>query len=240
VILGVLDWGVGGLFALRHAVTLEPDLDVLYLSDSGATPYGLQSRAQLNRSVGVALGRLADSGATHLLVACHSASTVLGDLRGVAVPVIGMIDGGCVAADATDVAVIGGARTVRSGAWRAALLASGRRVRQRIAQPLSAHVEAGRSSDPRCLHDLHSILRPVADAGTLVLACTHYQALVPAIQQIMPNAQLVDPAYAAVQSLPLRPGRGHRQFFTTGSPQILSAFARSGLGWDVGDVARWA
>ena len=49
--LGILDWGVGGLFALEMARQREPSLDLVYLSDAGNTPYGKQPRSELRRSV---------------------------------------------------------------------------------------------------------------------------------------------------------------------------------------------
>jgi glutamate racemase len=219
--LGVLDWGIGGLFAVRHALRREPTLDVLYLSDSGNVPYGKQSRGQLARSVQTALGFLVDAGATQVLLACHSGSTVLPDVHA-GVPIFGVVDGTAVP-EAPLTLVIGGRRTIQSGAWRRAL--GERRVVQRIAQPLSAHVEAGRTGSAECAADLDRILRPARHADVVVLACTHYAALAEAIQARVPRAALIDPALVAVDRAPLRPGLATLRLFTTGAPDALRAAA---------------
>ncbi len=216
--LGLLDWGLGGLFALAHARRSEPTLDVVYLADSGNTPYGKQSREHLAQSVLTSLHRLADLGATEVLIACHSGSSALPDITP-PVPTRGVIDAGCVPADARRVAVLAGARTVRSGRWRRALQAHGvasTGIVQRVAQPLSAHVEAGRI-DHREMHtDLDRILAPVLDADVVVLACTHYAALEHAIRERMPNARVVDPALAVVGSMRMCPGSTRTIAVTTG------------------------
>lgn len=216
--LGVLDWGIGGLFCLQAAIEREPSLNAVYLSDSGNVPYGRQDRGALATSVARALDHLAELGATHILVACHSASTALPDVTP-PVPTSGVIRAGAVPWTDGRVAVFGGRRTIRSGRWRRALEDRGfTNVVGRVAQPLSAHVEAGRLDHPDTHRDLDRILAPVRDADVAVLACTHYAALAPLFRDRLPRAQVMDPALAAVEALPLRPGRGDVRLVTTGDP----------------------
>lgn len=231
--LGVLDWGIGGMFAAAHAMTLQPELNLLYRADTGNTPYGRQSRRELATSVQTALNQLADDGATHILIACHSASTALSDVIP-PVPTWGVIDASSVPVDAETVLVLGGARTIRSGHWRRALVAlpGQRRVIQRIAQPLSAHVEAGRADSDACLADLDRVLAPALDADCVVLACTHYAALADAITERMSAVQ-VDPTLSVVERLPLTTGTGRVQLDTSGDRTDLMRSARLALG------ARW-
>ncbi|MCP4805266.1 MAG: hypothetical protein GY913_02770 [Proteobacteria bacterium] len=225
--LGILDWGIGGLFSLRRARELCPDLDLVYLADGGNTPYGKQSRRELALSVERAIARLAGLGATQVLVACHSGSTALPDVTP-AVPTQGVIAPEHVPAGRT--ALIGGARTVRSGRWRRAL---DRPVIQRIAQPLSAHIEAGRGDSDACRRDLDRILEPVRTVEVLVLACTHYVALSDAIQARCPGATLVDPALAVVEALPLSAGSGRLDVVTTGDAAAMRQVAKTVLGLDL-------
>ncbi len=224
--LGVLDWGVGGLFAAAHACSRVPTLDVLYRADTGNTPYGLQARSQLARSVQAGLDTLACQGATHIIIACHSGSTALRDVAP-PVPTWGVIDASSVPQDAGKVLVLGGARTIRCGHWRRALhdLPGSRQVVQRISQPLSAHVEAGTAGSAACGADLDRILARALDADCVVLACTHYAALVAAIAERMPGALQVDPAMAVVDSMPLQPGE---QYFSASSSGDVAALLRAG------------
>ena len=212
-VIGVLDWGIGGLFAVERMLSREPTLDLAFLSDAGNTPYGRQSRVQLRASVRQGIHRLRQMGAGPILVACHSASRVLPDLD--LDDVTGVIQPRTVPRGGT-ILVLGGMRTIRSGVWRAALRHHGRVV-QRIAQPLSAAVEAGRTQHPETRRTLEQILTPVRAANTVVLACTHYVALMPAIRTLMPHARIIDPALEWATTLPLQGGSGQRVAYTTGS-----------------------
>jgi glutamate racemase len=70
----------------------------------------------------------------------------------------------------------------------------GRIVRQRVAQPISARVEAGDLSSDGLHRDLDGIMAPLRGVDSLILACTHYPALLGAFAQRAPGAEIVDPA----------------------------------------------
>jgi glutamate racemase len=231
--LGVLDWGVGGFFAAAYACTRVPTLDVVYRADTGNTPYGLQTRSQLAISVQRGLNTLAEQGATHIIIACHSGSTALRDVHP-PVPTWGVIDASSVPADAGKVLVLGGARTIRCGHWRRALhaLPGARQVVQRISQPLSAHVEAGAAGSPECLADLDRIIAPARDVDCVVLACTHYAALAGAIAERLPRAVQVDPALAVVDGLELQAGHSQFSASTSGDVHVLVRAGKQALGAD--------
>ena len=88
--------------------------------------------------------------------------------------------------------VVGGARTIRSGLYRRALATPRRRVIQRIAQPLSAHIEAGRVGTPAFERDWARILGPLGRANAILLACTHYPSAGEAFRRMAPRALLLD------------------------------------------------
>ena len=227
--LGILDWGVGGFFAL-HSLQTRGAVSAVYLSDAGNEPYGLQPRTTLENSVRNALSFLADQGADRILVACHSASSTLGRIIP-PVPTFGVIDPRAVPPRGR-IALLGGRRTIRSGVWRRAL--KDRELRQRIAQPLSAHIEAGETEGTACTKDLERILAPIADAEILVLACTHYAALRSAIQSRMPHSKIVDPACYVAKHMSYFSDRDDLQIFTTGTPEALTRTMRRmfGTGWN--------
>ena len=221
--LGVLDWGVGSLFSVQRVRSLHPAADVVVFSDAGSVPYGLQPRRALARRVEWAVQQLAEAGATEVLVACHAASTVL-PLTCCAVPVVGVINArGC--PEGRRVGVVGGRRTVRSLAWRKAL--GDRTVTQRVAQPWSALVERGLQDDATLAAALDAVLRGLPVVDVLVLACTHYPALVPWLEQRLPNTTLWDPAAAVVDGLAVRGGNGTCRALTTGPPDALRRMAAS-------------
>ena len=241
--LGFLDWGIGGVGIFRAFRRCRPEVPVLYWSDTGATPYGRLSAAELTARVRRVLRAMAGQGVTHAVVACNAASTVLPGLGEVGIPVMGVIEPAiAMVSPALEgvLGVVGGARTIRSGLYRRALATPQRQVIQRIAQPLSAHIEAGRVGTPAFERDLGRILAPLARADAILLACTHYPSAREAFRRLAPRASLLDPAEAVVETLIARwrlpRGRGDL-FVTTGRPGEMRRAARTAWGSDLGRCA---
>ena len=254
--IGILDWGIGGLGVYAILGERAPGIPVVYLSDAGAIPYGKLPAARLAARVSAMAARLRAEGATHLVVACNAASTVLPALgvAGVAgtietpwgaLAVTGVIEHGIAlarGAGARTLGVIGGRRTIRSGIYRRRLAQSGRRVRQRVAQPLSARIEAGELAGPALDADLARILAPLRDVDALLLACTHYPAIAPRIAHFVPDVRLLDPAAAVVDWVLAhwRPRRARGiadRFLTTGSPAAMRRAAAAAFGVSIPNAA---
>jgi glutamate racemase len=207
-VIGILDWGIGGLGFYQALHAREPNLPVYYVSDSGFMPYGKVPSAVLRQRVLDVATVMRAHGVTHLVIACNAASTVLrslgmsgtaGALRTSAgsLEVTGVIAHGIALARvnrAKHLAILGGARTVRSNLYGRALRTAKRQVTQRIAQPLSAYVERGELHSRALRHELSRVLAPVAQCDAVLLACTHYPALLPALHEQMPNATWLDPS----------------------------------------------
>jgi len=249
--LGILDWGIGGVGFYALARARLPDLPVVYWSDAGATPYGKQAPAELARRVGtIARWLKREAGVTHLAVACNAASSVLPgiDLDDDTLPAMtGVIEHGVRAAlretaPGQIIGVVGGRRTVLSGAYRRGL--SGRNVRQRVAQPISARVEAGDLNSAGLRRELDGIMKPLREVDLLVLACTHYPALLGAFAERAPKAGIVDPAAEllawAVDAWPLasagRDGAPDR-VLTTGDVEATARSARAAFGMKLDPVS---
>ncbi len=240
IILGVLDWGIGGLGFHQLLRARFPRGRIVYWSDSGVIPYGRLAANDLAVRVDFVARAMGARGVTHLALACHAASSVLNRLPGERSgrPVItGIIEPGVAAIHALRrpgfVGVMGGRRTIFSGVYRRMLC--GLKIRQRIAQPLSAHVEAGELDSAGVQRDLDRIMVPLRRVDTLLLACTHYPALARGIQARAPNARLVDPAVAMLHRMerhwPLdRMSGGGDQFITTGDPKAMRRSARLAFG----------
>lgn len=229
----MLDWGIGGVACYRLLKRVRPQVPVIYWSDTGAVPYGKLTRRELRARVQHVLERLASMGASHVLVACNAASTALAELQP-RLPTLGVIEAARFAVPATcrgTLAVIGGARTVRSGLHRQLLTRPSLRVVSRIAQPLSGHIEAGTTGSQRYRSDLARIMAPLKDANAVLLACTHYPAIADDIRaQLAPDVRLFDPAEALVDQacsrFELEPQTGGDRFVTTGSPEAMREAAQ--------------
>ena len=253
---GMVDWGIGGIGLLRLLDEAVPALPVTYWSDSGTTPYGLQGTRELAARLRVVIGQLAERGCTEVVLACNAASTVVERLAPsplpLPVPVEGIIGHGIASVDPSVrglVGVAGGARTIHAGAYRRGLAGPGRVVRSRVAQPLSAHIETGRTGTPEFVADLAHIVGPLRGAIALVLACTHYPAALPWFADALPGTVLVDPAEHLAAALAVRhPGAAgactssvaERSFVTTGDAEAMRRGAALAWSIEVPDIDRVA
>lgn len=243
--LGIVDWGIGGIGLVRTLDKLAPGLPVLYWSDAGATPYGRMGTDELTARLSTVVTALADRGATEVVLACNAASTVVGQLGAPPIPVEGIIDHGVasIPEDITGaIGVVGGQRTIAGGHYRRGLARRGRVVLSRVAQPLSAHIEAGRTGSPEFLADLASIIAPLRGVDALVLACTHYPAARRWFAAALPNTLLVDPAERLATAIAARypqtqhtAGLGARVYLTTGDPEAMRLGAARA--WDTAVTA---
>lgn len=228
--LGIVDWGIGGVGLVNALDRLAPGLPVLYWSDAGATPYGRMGVDELTDRLLTVVTGLAERGATEVVLACNAASTVVARLSAAPVPVEGIITHGLasVPEDLASIGVLGGQRTIDAGHYDHGLARPGRVVLSRVAQPLSAHIEAGRTGSARFQADLAGIVAPLHSVDALVLACTHYPAASRWFAAALPNALLVDPAEHLATAIAYRypeaksaPHRAPRVFLTTGDPAAM-------------------
>ncbi len=228
--LGIIDWGIGGVGLVNALDRLAPGLPLLYWSDAGATPYGRMGVDELTSRLMTVVTALADRGATEVVLACNAASTVVDRLGPAPVPVEGIIAHGLasVPEDLASIGVVGGHRTIDAGHYRRGLARPGRVVLSRVAQPLSAHIEAGRTGSAQFQADLAGIVAPLRRVNALVLACTHYPAASRWFAAALPNALLIDPAEhlaaAIAYRYPEATAATHpasRLFLTTGDPDAM-------------------
>jgi glutamate racemase len=137
--------------------------------------------------------------------------------------------------------LIAGRRTVVSGAYRRAFAQRGICLTQRIAQPLSAMIEAGDLGSPTFTTTCKQILRPLRDCSHILLACTHYPAASHALQQFVSSRTiLIDPAAPIAAVLDAWPPSdkkpGPDEFLTTGDPAAMRRAAASVFGVATGRV----
>ena len=156
-----------------------------------------------------------------------------------------MIEHGIEAARASGshlIGIVGGRRTILSGMYRRGLSSGGRVIRQRVAQPLSAHIEAGNIESEDFLLDLRRIMKPLRDVDALVLACTHYAAIAGRFQELAPEAAIIDPAEQTARWVEshwqLPRGSGGDVFLTTGDPESMKSAAREVFGVVIERVER--
>jgi glutamate racemase len=203
--IGIFDSGVGGLTVLkgiRERLPLEP---TIYVADLLHFPYGPRYQDEV-RGFAIDIIRYLESRDVKLVViACNTATAAaLNQARELfELPIIGVISPGAQAAvEATKnnrIGVISTEGAMRSQEYLHAIKEIDPMVGvyQKACPELVDIVEAGQADSPRAeealRRDLADIVRIGAD--TLVLGCTHYPLLRPAISRVFPDAfELVDSA----------------------------------------------
>ncbi len=217
--IGIIDWGIGGLSVYSSLRKSGKTTDVVYFSDSGNTPYGKLSREKLRSRFHEIGTFLKSKGCNEVLVACNAASSaidneteIFGDL-----PFHSIIPAAiqCVkTSPAKTIGVIGGERTIESGIYQKQL--SDRDSHFAITQNLSAMVEAGELKGHWVETQVRVLLNSLPKFDALLLACTHYPALNPVFKKLFPEAELLDPADEMIKARELPAGKSDFTFFTTG------------------------
>src|SRR5436190_12268890 len=159
--LGIVDWGIGGISIHRLIKEKLGNISIVYMSDTGAIPYGKMSRPELVNRLHTVIEFMRSRAVTHLVFGCNAASTAIPFLNTNGMKVEGIIESAIrLAAQKrpTRLGLIGGDRTVRSGVYRRGLGQRGIKVEQRIAQPLSGMIESGDTSSEKLHEQCRTIL----------------------------------------------------------------------------------
>jgi len=193
--IGVFDSGVGGLTVLRELRRQLPGERLVYLADLAHFPYGPRYQDEVRGFAHRIIEYLASLDVKLVVIACNTATAAaLQSAREVFdVPVLGVIAPGAQAAVQHTrngrIAVISTEGTFASQQYLHAIKDAnpGVGVLAKAAPDLVDIVEQGDADTPRAEAALHAHLDEVFDWGadTLVLGCTHYPVLRPALQRVV-------------------------------------------------------
>lgn len=204
--IGVFDSGFGGLTVLRHLRAALPAHDFVYLGDSGRAPYGGRDAHTILDFAEQATERLFEEGCRLVVVACNTVSCVaLRHLQrrycGPDSPrrILGVtIPGAEIATrvSAGHIGIIATQRTVQSGTYVTEIAKLGPHRVTQLATPLLAPiVEEGWERTDIALFAVQRYLAELPPVDTLLLGCTHYPLLLPALQvSVRAGVELLDPA----------------------------------------------
>lgn len=235
--IGVFDSGVGGLSVLAEIRNLMPGADLLYVADRGRAPYGAKTLEEVRSISHEIVEWLLARGAQTVVVACNTASAAaLESLRTAfpGTPIVGMEPAVKPAASASrtgTIAVFATAATFQGELFDSVVNrhAKTTEVIASACPDWVEMVERGSFTGP----DVEAaVAQPVRDAvargaDTLVLGCTHFSFLGPAIQAVAGSrVTLIDPA-AAVAAQTRRVARGEtgRGLLQLAASGDLSEFA---------------
>lgn len=212
--VGVIDSGVGGLSVLKHLQSLLPQEHYIYAADSLYAPYGSRSSEAILARCQSVTTFLLEHDIKALVVACNTATVAAIQVlrKQYDLPIIGMEPAVKPAAAATKngrIGILATTGTLKSAQFAALLDTYGQHVQvfTQACEGLVECVERGELISESTLDLLRRYCAPLqqAEIDTIVLGCTHYPFLKPAIEQIVgKHITLIDTGAAVAKQLARR------------------------------------
>ncbi|MFA6386484.1 MAG: glutamate racemase [Candidatus Paceibacterota bacterium] len=210
--IGVFDSGVGGLWILKHLEQEIPDYNYIFFGDQGHVPYGVKSLDEIKIYSEEITKFLINKGCKIIVIACNTASAAaLKYLREKFPDIlfVGMEPAVKKAVEMTTTGVVGVLATPAT--FDGELYNS---VVERFAQNVEIHkdtclelverIEKGDFDSKETKIILENALKPMLLDGidTVVLGCTHYPFVIPAIKAIVGSeVNVIDPTPAIVRQV---------------------------------------
>jgi glutamate racemase len=265
-IIGVFDSGLGGLTVLKYLLQELPNYNYIYLGDNARVPYGEKSPEIIYQYTREAVDWLFTSGCNLIIIACNTATgQALRRLQQEYLPVaypqrrlLGVIrplvENIAQNKNLTTVGVIGTKATISTQAYQTELhkLRPDLTVISKSTPLLVPLIEEGWANKPETKMILKKYLRPlkIKNIQALLLGCTHYPYLYPAITRIM-GRRISVPQPGPIISASLKdylvrhPELGLQpvaapmnKYYTTDSPQLFRALGKKLLGQPLPDLAQ--
>jgi glutamate racemase len=239
--IGIFDSGVGGLSVWDKDSKLLPTEDIIYLADSLNCPYGPKSPEEIIDLSVKNTEFLLSKNCKLIIVACNTATASAIEVlrQKFDVPFVGMEPAVKPAAENTHTGKIGILATKGTFEGRLFKQTSEKYAQHvdqliQVGEGLVELVESNQTESTEAFRLLQKYLTPMieANADQIVLGCTHYPFLIPAIKQIIPGTiQIIDPAPAiaertknlllANQLENTQNAQGNYQFFSSGDTQTI-------------------
>lgn len=248
--IGVFDSGFGGLTILRELRKVLPAYDFMYLGDNARAPYGSRTFETIYRYTLEAVKALFERGCPLVILACNTASARAlrsiqqRDLPNIAPEnrVLGIIRPTAEEAGTFSrkgrLGILGTPGTVASGSYPMEISHFFPDLKVTVqACPLWATlVENGETDSDGTRffvkRDIRRLLAKDPEIDALLLACTHYPLLLPAIRSAVPGIRIVSQgeivAKKTADYLKRHPEmdarlskNGRTEFFTTDTPEFF-------------------
>lgn len=195
--IGIFDSGIGGLSVAQEIAHYLPKERIVYFADTAHVPYGPRSDQEIRELTAHAIEWLYRQGCKVAVVACNTASAFsldyLREHYGEHFPIIGLVPAlkpAVLQTQTKKVAVLATPATFRGKLIKDVIARFAEPAKVQVLPitclDLVPFVEAGQQMSPACLDTLAQILQPAVQQGAdhLVLGCTHYPFLKPAIEHL--------------------------------------------------------
>lgn len=185
--IGIFDSGVGGLSVLKHLKKLLPSENFIYLGDAARTPYGTKGANTILQYSKECVQYLEFCQVKLIVVACNTASSIAVPRlkQEHSLPIIGMIE--TASSKAEKVAVLGTKATIKSNAYQEKLLSDDSKIEilGRACPLFVPLVEEGLFNGDIVDRVIEMYLADIKaeEPEEVLLACTHYPLLRPAIER---------------------------------------------------------
>lgn len=252
--IGVFDSGTGGLTVLVELMRILPDERFVFFGDTAHCPFGKRSADEIRGFAAAASEFFISQHAKLIVLACNYASVVARESlrQRYAVPFVAVVPAVKPASQVTKTGKVGVMATdavSRNPLFLSLVeeLRNGAETFTIGCTRLVEHCEAGEFNGPAVEATLHGYIDPLLAQGvdTLVLGCTHFPLLRPAIEQVAgPSVTIIDSGVAVARqarhvleerqmlreaSAPLS-DEERLQVYCSGDPLAFSEVASSILG----------
>tara|TARA_R100000935_G_C2801888_1_gene150870 strand:- start:329 stop:1123 length:795 start_codon:yes stop_codon:yes gene_type:complete len=207
--IGFFDSGVGGTSIWKEVIQLLPKENSIYLSDSKNAPYGEKPIEEIIALSKKNTEKLINMGCKIIVVACNTATTnAIQILRNTyPLPIIGIepaIKPAALKSQTKSIGILATKGTLSSELFfkTSELYSKNINIIEVVGIGLVNLIEKGKQDSPEIKELLSNLLKPMLDAKVdyLVLGCSHYPYLVPALKEILPaDVTIIDSGEAVAR-----------------------------------------
>ncbi|KXG75420.1 glutamate racemase [Thermotalea metallivorans] len=212
--IGIFDSGVGGLTAIPHIMQELPNERLIYFGDTARTPYGSKAKSTITSFTKQIVDFLVHKNVKMVIIACNTiTATCLDELIAhyKDIPIIGIIEPAAqkVAASCTAqnrIGIIGTKVTINQKTYIKSIhrYNSNLKLFDKACPIFVPLIEEGIiDNEIMELSVRHYLDDFVKDnhLDTLVLGCTHYPLIRPAIEKLYPHLRIIDPSFEIISSV---------------------------------------
>ena len=249
--VGIFDSGFGGLTSVMEFRRLMPEENIIFFGDNARAPYGARSREEIRAFTAEILELFRALGAKAVLAACGTISLNAGDvIKGCGLPSANVLSPTveliAASKEETPLGIIATEASVRSRGYELELKRLGVE-RELVSVPCPDFVtliEAGvPCQDERVKQAVEKYLLPIKEAGctSLLLGCTHYGIIEPAIREFLgEGVGIISAAGCGASALAellkeqgLAGGEGITEYRTSGNIEEFRRIASKILGYSI-------
>ena len=207
--IGLFDSGVGGTSIWKEVIKILPDENTIYLADSANAPYGEKDKQSIIELCIKNTELLLEKGCKLIIVACNTATTnAINYLRAnYKVPFIGIepaIKPAALYSKSGAIGILATKGTLTSALFEKTAQTYTQNINtiRQDGEGLVPLVEKGDLDSEDLMNLLRQYLNPMLEQNIdhLVLGCTHYPYLIPAIKKIVGSeVQIIDSGEAVAR-----------------------------------------